>query len=198
MERLNEFLNQYKLPLSLSVVGLVLIVGGVASSGLFTKPSSYPARSLIKEVGSSVIKVDISGAVRKPGVYSLKTGDRAEEAIKAAGSFTETANQDFISKRLNLSQKLTDGQKIYIPFEGDSAPAGIGQGQSGVVSGVETGKISLNTSTQSQLESLPAVGAATALKIIAGRPYATVEELLTKKVISRSVFEKIKDLVDVN
>lgn len=195
MERLNNLLNQYKLPIALSLVGLVLIIGGVASSGLLNKPSSYPARSLVKEESPSVIKVDLSGAVEKPGVYSLTAGDRVEEAIKAAGGFTETAHQDFISKRLNLSQKLTDGQKIYIPFEGDPAAAGA---QSAVVSGVQITKIGLNTATQKQLEDLPGVGAATALKIIASRPYATAEELLTKKVVSRSVFEKIKDLVDVN
>jgi competence protein ComEA len=55
-------------------------------------------------------------------------------------------------------------------------------------------KINLNSATQSELEELPGVGSATAKKIIAGRPYKTVEDL-SKAGISQSEISKLGPLV---
>ena len=195
MEGLNEKLDQLKVPIGLSLVGLVLIIGGTVSSGLLKKSKEFPKESIVRE-SSSLIKVDISGAVQKPGVYSLSTNSRVEELIKKAGGFVASASSEYISKSLNLSQKISDGQKFYIPFEGEPAPVGAGQG---LVAGASTvSKIGLNSGTQIQLESLPGIGPATASKIMNARPYTDINELITKKAVSKSVFEKIKDLVDLN
>ena len=56
-------------------------------------------------------------------------------------------------------------------------------------------KVNINTSTQAQLESLSGVGPVTASKIITGRPYASIEELLGKKIVGKAVYEKIKDFI---
>lgn len=195
MERINEFLNQYKIPLSLSLVGLVLIIGGLATSGLFkhaAPKTNYPKESLVKWTGS--IKVDISGAVKTPGVYEMSNGDRIEDLIKASGGFSASASAEYISKTINLATKLSDGQKVYVPFAGES-----GGSFAGSVAGVNTSsKIGINSATQVQIESLPGIGAVTAEKIILKRPYSSVEELLTKKVVSKTVYDKIKELVDSN
>jgi DNA uptake protein ComE-like DNA-binding protein len=55
-------------------------------------------------------------------------------------------------------------------------------------------KIDINSATQSELESLPAVGAATAKKIIAGRPYSSVQDL-SRAGVSADTIEKIRPLV---
>lgn len=198
MEQLNEVLDKYKIPLVLSLVGIVLIIGGVFSSGVLNnKPKVFPKESIVQAspLGSQ-IKVDVSGAVNNPAVYALSSNSRVEDAVKVAGGFSSSASAEYISKGLNMSQKISDGMKIYIPFEGDPAPYGAGQG---LVAGAATGgKIGVNNGTQSQLESLPGVGPATAIKIIAARPYQDILELRTKKAVSKAVFEKIKDLVDLN
>lgn len=172
----------------------MLIVGGLFSSGLLsTKKNPSQAEIFPKEslVSKSFIKVDISGAVLKPGVISLEPGSRVEDVINLAGGFSKEANNEYISKSLNLSQKISDGQKIYIPFQGENFT-------SPQVAGVSTnGKIGLNSGTGSELESLPGIGPVTAGKIINARPYSDISELLSKKVVSKSVYEKIKDSVEI-
>ena len=58
-------------------------------------------------------------------------------------------------------------------------------------------KVDLNTASEKELDSLPGVGTATAKKIIAGRPYSSVDGL-SKSGISASTIKKITPLVTVS
>lgn len=187
-----EKVEKFKLPIAVTFLGLVLIAGGMFISSS-SKQKDYPKESLVqKEKG---VSVDVSGAVKNAGVYTLKEGARIEDAISAAGGFSEQANQEYISKYLNMAQKLADGSKVYVPFVGETSLPHTG-GQSGMVSGVQS-KVNINTATQSELEALPGIGPVTASKIISDRPYQAVEELLNKKIVTKSVWEKIKDQIVV-
>ena len=74
----------------------------------------------------------------------------------------------------------------------------VSEGSSGVVAGTRvTGKINVNIASATELDRLWGVGPATAEKIINGRPYSSVEELKTKKVLKSNVYERIKDEVSV-
>lgn len=205
VDRLNELINQYKLPILLSLVGTVLIIGGLFSSNLNSltnlkpkpTPKTFSKQSLVDANKLAEIKVDISGAIEEPGVYSLTADSRVEDLIKRSGGFLRSANKEFIAKNLNLSQKITDGMKVYIPFEGEQATTVLAA-TSNQSSTNTSGLIGLNTALISQLDSLPGIGPITAQKIIDNRPYSDVSELLSKKVVGKSTFEKIKDLVDLN
>lgn len=183
-------LQKYKLPVALSILGIVLITGGVVASNISPK-KQFPKESLINS--ERIILIDVSGAVNKPGVYKLKDGERIEDAINTAGGFAETASGEYISKILNMAQKLVDGTKLYIPAVGEEIPARESQ-----VAGVKTqSQVNINTATQSELEALPGIGPVTASKIISDRPYNTVEDLLSKKILGKAIFDKIKDSITV-
>src|SRR3990172_13257303 len=127
------------------------------------------------------IVVHVDGAVSKPGVYEMSADSRVSDAVSAAGNLADNADMS----RVNLAAKVADGQKIYIPNIGE----GVGVGEAGV-EGVQS-LININTATESQLDTLPGVGPATAQKIIPSRPYSSPEELLGKKAVGQSVYEKI-------
>lgn len=139
------------------------------------------------------IKVDVSGEVLNPGVYELDEGGRIEDAIYVAGGMTEGVDKDWVYKNLNLAQKLIDGTKVYLPNKNRL------ENSSTTIMGVTTNQNSININTASfeELDKLIGVGPVTVQKIIENRPYQNIEELKTKKVVSNSVFEKIKNNISV-
>ena len=57
------------------------------------------------------------------------------------------------------------------------------------------GKLDINSATLDQLKELPGIGDAYSQKIIAGRPYRAKNQLVQKKIIPQSVYDKIKDMI---
>ena len=60
--------------------------------------------------------MDVRGAVAKPGVYELPEKSRVFQAVEAAGGLLPEALEDEL---VNQAAELTDGQQVYIPFEGE-------------------------------------------------------------------------------
>lgn len=200
MEGFNQKLNEFKVPLGLFLLGGVLLVGGLFSSNLISPKETvkdFPKESMVSEADLAGVKIDVAGAVNSPGVFMLSKEARIEDAIKMAGGFNPNVNKEYVSQKLNLSQKVTDGLKVYIPFEGDegiSIPAVAGAAASESM----TGKVGINSADQATLETLPGVGPSTAKKMIEKRPYGAIEELISKKAVSKSVYSKILEMVDLN
>jgi DNA uptake protein ComE-like DNA-binding protein len=59
----------------------------------------------------------------------------------------------------------------------------------------QTGLTNINTASAAELDKLPQIGKARAAAIIKNRPYKVTDDLLSKKVLSKSVFDKIKDKI---
>lgn len=194
MDDLREQLESFKLPIGLILVGLVLITGGL----IFTpkKTPEFPKESIVDSV--KIIKADISGAIENPGVYELEEGSRVEDLIKKAGGFTKQVNDEYVSKNINLAQKVADSSKFYIPKAGEviTSANSFVLGQS--VAGAQAQVININTASQKDLESLPGIGPVTAVNIIQQRPFYDINELLNKKIVTKSTFEKIKANIVTN
>ncbi len=52
-------------------------------------------------------------------------------------------------------------------------------------------KLDINSASKEDLEELPGIGPATSQKIVDGRPYKAKSDLVQKKIVSRSEYDKI-------
>jgi competence protein ComEA len=140
------------------------------------------------------LTVEVAGAVVEPGVWQLAVGSRVAEAIKKAGGFSQRADRTFAAQGLNLARNLQDGEKIYVPFTGEAQPGGQQLAQPATSQSVSqsTNLISINQASAEKLQTLTGIGEARAAQIVENRPYTTVDELLQKKILSETVFGKIK------
>lgn len=152
--------------------------------------------------------VDISGAVEKPDVYEVTPGARLKDILILAGGLSADADRYFFARNFNLARFISDQEKIHIPsvYEINS---GLFTETSRIIDYVspveekkETAseqslKININQASLEELDQLPGVGKTTAKKIIENRPYANIEDLVNKKIVNKSTFEKIKDLVEI-
>lgn len=180
------------LPLGLAGLGVLLILIGIfqmVSKSTNKEPLAFDD-SKSETLETSLIVVDIEGAVIKAGVYKIPSDSRVVDALAAAGGLSEEADRDYVQKNVNLAKKVTDGLKIYIPRVGEEILSQSTDSNGPV--------LNLNSASQIELEALPGVGAVTAQKIIDGRPYQDIAELIERKIVGQSIFDKIKDKIAAN
>lgn len=150
------------------------------------------------------VTVHVAGAVVHPGVYAVPAGGRVTDAILAAGG----PSDDGDAEQLNLAAKVSDGDRVYVPKQGEQAPAVVSAGSSGSGSapsgrpgGAPAGPVDLNAATAEQLEALPGVGPATSKAILAYRSahgrFRSVTELLDVPGIGPAKLEALRPLVKV-
>ncbi len=147
-----------------------------------------------------IMMADIKGAVKKPGVYEVNSGERIINLIDKAGGLQEDADPSAV----NFAMKVSDEMVVYIPKKGeDILPAGGGVALNDQTSstGPGAGKVNLNTATTSELETLPGIGPAKSSAILEYResngPFKTIEDLKSISGIGDKTFEKLKDLITV-
>lgn len=154
--------------------------------------------------------VDIAGAVNKPGVYQVAAGARLKDVLKLSGGLSDEADKMFFARNFNLARLVTDQEKIYIPSISE-INAGLftetaknidyispkeGPNQINTENKADN-KTNINQASAEELDQLPGIGQTTVKKIIDNRPFSSLNELLDKKIVNRSTFEKIKDLIEL-
>ena len=173
-------------------------------------PASSPDQpSTVPGSTGAQIEVYVSGAVRRPGVYELSSGDRLDDALAAAGGVVEGADLESV----NLARKVRDEGYYHVSRLGEtprpevvSATSGKEQALSpdpdpSAGSGAEfqSPLVDLNSATTDQLDSLPGIGPVRAQAIVEFRerngPFVSVEDIINVQGIADGTYEQIRGLV---
>ncbi len=157
---------------------------------------------------SKTIFVHIAGAVEDEGIIEIAENSRIADAIELAGGVTDDADLS----NVNLAYVLEDGMKVKIPSKNDEILTeqeyittengeNIVTENNDISKESESSLININTASQSELETLPGIGSATAMKIINYREengkFNSIEDLKNVKGIGDAKYENIKDLIKV-
>ena len=196
--------ESWSLTVKAAVIGGVLLLL-VGVGGLFSKKEEavedvtvVETTVLVEKTEDSttqeaVIFVDIKGAVKNPGVYQMKSGDRVKDALDAAGGLTDEAD----SQKVNLAQRVEDQMVIVVPKVGEEAteiPLGVTSKEA-----AKDGKVNINTATVEELKTLKGVGEKKAEAIIEYRKkngsFKTKEDLMKVHGIGKKLFESFQERI---
>jgi len=161
------------------------------ADGELLDPFSQPPMASLSAAG---VVVDVEGGVLRPGIVRLDDGSRVADAIAAAGGYSPAADLLAAAAQINLAAPLHDGQQILVPRLGETTPGTAGG------SGATGGLVDLNHASADALDALPGIGPATVAKIVAARteqPFETLDELVSRKVLTSAQLEQIRDLVTI-
>lgn len=143
----------------------------------------------------ATLVVHVDGAVGAPGVYELPASSRVNDAVLAAGGLSAGAD----TSDLNLAAPLSDGEKVHVPLEGETAAPASGGAATGASD--DGGPVNINTAGVEELDELPGVGEATARAIVEDRerngPFSAPEDLMRVSGIGEKKFAKLEGLVCV-
>lgn len=150
----------------------------------YSAPSSDSAAGRANDV-----IVDIEGRVRRPGVYTLKSGARTYEAIRMAGGAIRQSD----TAGVNLAARVVDGALIVV----GSAPKAASPGSE--IGSADSGPISLSSATVEQLDGLDGIGPALAKRIIDWRTahggFSSLSDLDKVSGIGPSKLESLRSQV---
>ncbi|WP_409509004.1 helix-hairpin-helix domain-containing protein [Bacillus spizizenii] len=203
-----NWLNQHKKAIILAASAAVFIaVIFFLASGKNKEPMKQTVstetentevkQEAFKDESNETIVIDIKGAVKHPGVYEMRTGDRLSQAIEKAGGTSEQADE----MQVNLAELLQDGTVVYIPKRGEETAVQQGIGGAIQSDGGKGALVNINTATLEELQGISGMGPSKAEAIIAYREengrFQTIEDITKVSGIGEKSFEKIKSSITV-
>ena len=160
----NSMEKKYLLPFIL----LILLLG--------TKIPSFSSVENV-QIQDVQISVQVSGAVRYPGIYEMEAGSCVSDVLNQAELLEEAD-----TSAMNLLITLRDKDTVYVPYQKE---------------GVE--RISINSASKEELMGLPGIGEVISQRILDYRNshglFQTLEDLKKVKGIGEKTFEKIREMI---
>lgn len=178
---------------------IIILIAGVFAAGLviFHQRGANDSTPYLKDRDESAIPeirkesyvvVDVSGAVWRPGVYTLPEGARVGEALEAA-----MLRPDADIDGVNRARVLYDGQKLIVP-----SAAGTSRAAS---EAAEDERVNINSADVNDLRRLPLIGESRAQDIMDYRerhgPFSSVDELRNIPGIGEATVERLRERVTV-
>ena len=188
------------------VVNVVIIVAAIAAAAggvvLFLRDGddgepvkiiAPPTVSSETSQAEAELKAYVTGAVRHPGLYTIKAGDRLADLIDLAGGITEDADMQAV----NLAVRVNDQDHWTVPKVGE--PTLVPSDTSSLEP--TSDKVDINTADAKLLETLPGIGETRAEAIIHHReehgPFKRVDDIVAVPGIGSATLEGLRDLVEV-
>ncbi|WP_088066919.1 helix-hairpin-helix domain-containing protein [Gottfriedia luciferensis] len=144
-------------------------------------------KETVTQPNSKDFMVDVKGAIKNPGVFHCKTGDRVFDAIRLAGGFHKEADIN----KVNLAEKLSDEMVIYVPRVGEEI-SNISLNPNHTNSNKDDA-IDINHATQEELEKIPGIGPSKAKNILdyieKNGPFTSVDQLESVNGIGKKSVE---------
>jgi len=138
--------------------------------------------------------VYVAGAVKKPGLYHLRSGDRNAQAVADAGGFSNLADAGGV----NLAQHAGDGDEVYVPAVGEPLHARSSRHRQprSRRSAPPVGSIDVNMSSAGELAKIPGIGHALAQRIVELREregnFTSLDELLDVAGMTQTRLERAR------
>jgi competence protein ComEA len=149
---------------------------------------------------SAAVTVHVAGAVRRPGVYRLRQGERVDDALQRAGGATRRADLSAV----NLAAKVEDGRQILVPVRARTAPAATAAPAAPGAPGAPAAPaqpVNLNTATLEQLDTLDGIGPGLAQAILQYREehggFGSVDDLAQVPGIGEKRMATLREQVQV-
>lgn len=141
------------------------------------------------------IWVYVCGQVASPGVYELPEESRIYEAVESAGGILEQG----AAESVNLAEKASDGQRIYIPSKEEAAAMPAETPDEGSSGGMNDERVNLNTADKEELMTLTGIGETRAEAILTYREengsFHSPEDIMNVQGIKEGIYEKIKEQI---
>jgi len=174
-------------------LGIFLILFSTLGVRVFNLKDTNSHEIIVLANPPTKVTVYVTGAVVKPGVYTLSPGTRVKDAIAAAGGPSKTWNP----LGINLAKRLDDEDMVVVPQRG--TPTLPRQSSTPKMKGSQS--ISLNQATLADFETLPGVGPGMAKRILDYRSahgsFRSVEGLRKVEGIGEKKFQRMKPFLQL-